>query len=355
MSAVGSSSDLGSEADSDSQPVAAALQEERPGSRDAKCCGTIAAVNWPSAQPGHLLGLDGWSGADISALLDAAEALQPAARGESPGPRDLSGRIIANVFLEDSTRTRGSFTVAAQRLGGQVLDITGKGSSISKGESLLDTVWTIESFGVDAMVLRVSAAGGPALVARNVNVPVINAGDGRHEHPTQGLLDLLTLRQRLGSLDGKRVAIVGDIAGSRVARSAIHGLTALGANVVLIGPPVLVPQSMKQITGQAARGSITVAHQLDEHLEQLDAIMMLRVQFERGSSITGDYRALFGLTEARAARLPEHAIVMHPGPMNRGLEIDSAVADDPRRSVIRDQVTNGVAVRMAVLRLLLES
>jgi len=306
-------------------------------------------VTWPGAQPRHLLGLDGFSGHDLSALLDAAQQFVPVARRESLPLDALAGRIIANVFLEDSTRTRGSFTVAAQRLGAQTLDITGRGSSVSKGESLLDTAWTIESFGVDAMVMRVSAAGGPALVAKNVSIPVINAGDGRHEHPTQGLLDLLTMRQRLGELSGRRIAIVGDIAGSRVARSAIHGLTALGANVVLIGPPALVPGSMKAIVGDTARGAVDVSHRLDEHLPTLDAIMMLRVQFERGSSISGDYRELYALTEQRAAHLPDHAIVLHPGPMNRGLEIDTSVADDPQRSVIRAQVTNGVAVRMAVL------
>ncbi len=294
----------------------------------------------------HLLALDGMSGGQITSLLDRAERYLPIVGREQPPIDVLGRRIIANMFLEDSTRTRGSFTVAAQRLGAQTVELTGKGSSISKGESLLDTAWTIESFGVDAIVMRTSAAGGAALVAANVNVPVINAGDGRHEHPTQGLLDLLTMRQRLGDLRGRRVAIVGDIANSRVARSNVHGLTALGAEVVLIGPPTLAPQSL---AGLSPADNITVSHDLDEQLAALDVIMMLRVQFERGAGISSDYHELYGLTATRTQRLPEHAIVMHPGPMNRGLEIDAAVADDPQRSAIRQQVANGVAVRMAVL------
>jgi aspartate carbamoyltransferase catalytic subunit len=205
--------------------------------------------------------------------------------------------------------------------------------------------------GVDALVVRTEASGGPALVAQHVACPVINAGDGRHEHPTQGLLDALTLRQVLGGLTGQRVAIVGDILHSRVARSNAHGLTALGADVVLVGPPALVPADFARIVdaGRPGAGTLSVSHDLDATLPQVDAVMMLRVQFERGTAVAGDYREQYGLTEARAGRLRPGLPIMHPGPMNRGIEIDSAVADDPGRSVILRQVTNGVAVRMAVL------
>jgi aspartate carbamoyltransferase catalytic subunit len=297
----------------------------------------------------------------------------PIVRRERPALDVLRGRIIANVFLEDSTRTRGSFTVAAHRLGATTLDVSSKGSSVSKGESTLDTIWTIESFGVDCIVVRAPGSGAAEMIAHQVNIPVVNAGDGKHEHPTQGLLDALTLRQRFGELRGKRIAIVGDVVASRVARSNIHCLTALGAQVLLIGPPTLVPAAMAEIvnyhggaSGAAQRsglgaqnsgsgcGEVSVAHNLDQHLDSLDAVMMLRVQFERGTGITDDFRDLYALTEARVKRLPPHAVVMHPGPMNRGLEIDAVVADDPTRSVIRQQVANGVAVRMAVLRGLLE-
>lgn len=308
-------------------------------------------MSWPSDQPQHLLALEGWSAKQINMLLDAAERYIPIVKRSQPPSDALGGKIIANLFLEDSTRTRGSFTVAAQRLGGQTVDFSSKGSSVSKGESTLDTAWTIESFGVDAIVIRAPGSGAAALVAENVQIPVINAGDGKHEHPTQGLLDAMTLRQRLGELRGKTIAIVGDVSASRVARSNIHCLTSLGMNVLLIGPATLVPPAMAEI---ANAGNLCVSHKLDEHLETLDAIMMLRVQFERGTGISDDFRDLYGLTEARAAQLPPHAIIMHPGPMNRGLEIDSPVADDPNRSVIRRQVENGVAVRMAVLAGLLK-
>ena len=217
----------------------------------------------------------------------------------------------------------------------------------------MDTALTVEAMGVDAIVLRAKPSGAPHLVARAVRIPVINAGDGRHEHPTQGLLDLLTMRRHLGELEGKTIAIVGDIANSRVARSNVHGLTTLGAQVHLIGPPSLAPASFEKIV--AGPGRVIVSHDLDAVLDDVDAIMMLRVQFERQGvgGISDDYRRLYGLSAQRAARLRPEAIIMHPGPMNRGLEIDGEVADDPERSVIREQVTNGVAVRMAVLKKLI--
>jgi aspartate carbamoyltransferase catalytic subunit len=289
----------------------------------------------------------------MTATLDQAEGWLDVAVGNAPSLNLLAGKMIANLFFEDSTRTRCSFTLAARRLGAETLDLTSTGSSVAKGETIVDTALNIQAMGVHGFVVRVSASGGVQMIADAVNVPVINAGDGKHEHPTQGLLDLLTIRQRLKRIEGRTIAIVGDIANSRVARSNIHGLTTMGANVVLVGPPTLVPHTFEKITDPNSPGKVRVHHDLDDVLPEVDAIMMLRVQFERAGGgpplISGDYRQLYGLTAERAARLPDHAIVLHPGPMNRGLEIDSEVADDPERSVILQQVSNGVAVRMAVL------
>jgi aspartate carbamoyltransferase catalytic subunit len=297
----------------------------------------------------HLLALDGMSRDELLGLLDRAQEFRPIVDGDAPPRTSLAGRIVANLFLESSTRTRGSFTVAAQRLGADTVDL-GADSSLTKGETILDTAYTVEAMGVSALVIRAAQSGVPAMVARQVGCAVINAGDGTHEHPTQGLLDALTLRQRLGDLEGRRIAIVGDIGNSRVARSNVWGLTTLGADVLLIGPPAMVPPEFATFSG-----GISIGHELDPILPEIDAIIMLRVQFERGSSIGGDYRDHFALTEARAERLRPEAPVMHPGPMNRGLEIDGPVADDSARSVIREQVTNGVAVRMAVLEEVLGS
>ena len=298
-----------------------------------------------------LLGLDGMSADELRSLLDEAEGFVAAAA--SGRPLDVgAGRIVANLLFEDSTRTRFSFTVAARRLGASTIDLTGAGSSISKDETLLDTALNIEAMGVDVIVVRSRRAGAPHLIARSVRCAVVNAGDGRHEHPTQALLDILTLRRRWGELAGRTVLIVGDIANSRVARSNVHGLTTLGADVMLVGPPALVPAAFTQIA--AGPGRVTIGHDLDETLPRADAVMMLRIQLERhddaGGAIPPDYRRLYGLTVDRAARLRADVAIMHPGPMNRGVEIDSEVADDPDRSVIMEQVTNGVAVRMAVLR-----
>jgi aspartate carbamoyltransferase catalytic subunit len=307
----------------------------------------------------HLLGLEALPREDLVALLDKAARFRPVARREAPPLTSLEGRIVANLFFEDSTRTRCSFTVAAKRLGADTIELTNLGSSRSKGESLVDTVLTIEAMGVDAIVIRDSASGAAALVAGHVHCGVINAGDGRHEHPTQGLLDILALRERIGDLAGKTVAIVGDVSNSRVARSAAHGLTALGADVLLVGPPTLAPAALTRLVvpeseGGTAVGAVRVAHDLDEILGEVDAIMMLRVQFERGSFIAGDYREHYGMTVERSGRLRAGVPILHPGPMNAGLEIDSAVAASPR-SVILEQVTSGVAVRMAVLDTLLEA
>lgn len=291
-------------------------------------------------------------------LLDAAAAHVPAAEGRAGARPTLAGRAIANLFFEDSTRTRCSFSVAASRLGASIVDLAEEGSSISKGETLADTARNIEAMGVAAIVVRHGASGAAHLLARAVECPVINAGDGRHAHPTQALLDLLTLRERLHELAGRRVAIVGDIGNSRVARSALHGLTTLGVHVILIGPPTLVSRSFERIlVGDLPEpGSVRVSHDLDAELASLDAIMMLRVQIERqaGSAISSDFPEFYGLTARRLDRLPPHAVVMHPGPLNRGVEIDSTAADHPTRSVILRQVALGVAVRMAVLEWVLD-
>jgi aspartate carbamoyltransferase catalytic subunit len=299
--------------------------------------------------PRHLLQLEGLSASELTELLDRAEAYLPVATGQAPPLRDLEGRLVANLFFEDSTRTRLSFEAATARLGGRSLALQGAGSSASKGETFLDTGLNVEALGVDALVVRTDLSGGPALLAKHVRCAVINAGDGRHEHPTQGLLDCLTIRRALGGIQGATVAIVGDIANSRVARSALHALTTLGATVRLIGPPTLLPRSFAAVPKHADR--VQIAHELDSNLRDLDVIMMLRVQLERaaGGGIASDYRLHYGLTRERAAHLPGSCIVMHPGPVNRGVEVDDDVADDSRRSQILRQVTHGVAVRMAVL------
>jgi aspartate carbamoyltransferase catalytic subunit len=306
-----------------------------------------------AVERGDLLGLDGLPADQVLSLLDQAEQFLPVAFRDKPPLDLLAGGLVANLFFEDSTRTRCSFTVAAKRLGADTVDLTGKGSSLSKGETLLDTALNVEAMGVDALVVRSPASGSPAMIARAVNIPVINAGDGRHEHPTQALLDIFTLRRRWnGEIAGKTVAIVGDIAHSRVARSNAFGLSTLGADVVLVGPPSLVPQSLEAIS-EGAAGRVRVSHDLDGVLGDVDAVMMLRIQLERqangGAIPPDDYRSCYGLTVDRARRLRPEVPVMHPGPMNRGVEIDSEVADDKARSVILRQVTQGVALRMAVL------
>ena len=299
--------------------------------------------------PRHLLQLEGLEAAELTALLDRAEAFIPAARGEVSAPPVLAGRLVANLFFEDSTRTRLSFEAAAARLGARAIALQGSGSSSSKGETFLDTALNVEALGVDAIIVRTNLSGGPNQLARHVQCAVINAGDGRHEHPTQGLLDCLTIRKALGAIKGANVAIVGDIANSRVARSALHALTTLGANVRLIGPPTLLPRGFATVAKY--HQNVAITHDLESNLHDLDAIVMLRVQVERaaGGAIASDYRLQYGLTRERASRLPSHCIVMHPGPVNRGVEVDDDVADDRRRSQILLQVTHGVAVRMAVL------
>ncbi|SEN05068.1 MULTISPECIES: aspartate carbamoyltransferase catalytic subunit [Stigmatella] len=290
----------------------------------------------------HLLGIEGWRRADIEALLDRAEAHLP---GGSASSSVLQGRVVANVFFEDSTRTRTSFEMAAKTLGAEVLNWTAQGSSVSKGETLLDTVRNIEATGPVALIIRHRSSGAPHLVARHVRCAVINAGDGTHEHPSQALLDAFTLRRHWGRLDGRTVLIVGDILHSRVARSNILCLKALGARVVVCGPPTLIPVGIEQLGAE-------VALHLEPVLPQADAVMCLRLQTERQSESffpsTREFSRLYGLNAARAGQMKAGALVMHPGPINRGIELAPAVADGAR-SVILEQVANGVAVRRAIL------
>lgn len=263
----------------------------------------------------------------------------------------LRGRTVVSLFFEDSTRTRLSFETAAKRLSADTMNFSVGTSSVKKGESLRDTVETIEAMGVDAIVVRHASAGAPRQIAQWASSAVINAGDGWHEHPTQALLDCYTIRQHLGEVRGRHVAIVGDIKHSRVARSNIAALTALGAEVTIVAPPTLLPPSLEG-------WPVTVTHDLDAVLPSVDVCYLLRMQRERMSEALipslREYTAQFGLTDQRADRLAEHALIMHPGPMNRGVEIAAEVAERPN-AVIIDQVRNGVAVRMAVLFLLLGS
>lgn len=282
-------------------------------------------------------------------LLDATKRNIPIAEGKVANKQSLAGMVVANLFFEDSTRTRCSFETAVHRLGGEVFNLTPTGSSVNKGETLVDTAQNIECMGVGAIVVRCAVSGGAKMVADAVKCPVINAGDGRHEHPTQALLDVATLLEEFGSVEGRTIAIVGDITNSRVARSTTHALSMLGANVRLVGPPTLVSKAFERIA--SGPGAVVTMTDLDAAISGVDAVMMLRVQFERaaGGAIASDYREMYGLTQDRASKLAPHAIVLHPGPINRGIEIDDRVADDPQRSRILRQVTLGVAARMAVL------
>jgi aspartate carbamoyltransferase catalytic subunit len=301
----------------------------------------------------HLLSIDDLGPEGIEELLELSESFVEVTQREIPKVPALRGKTVVTLFYEDSTRTRLSFETAAKRLSADTMSFTVGTSSVGKGESLLDTVRTIEAMGVDAMVVRHQSAGAPHRIAKWVDAAVVNAGDGRHEHPTQALLDLLTLRRHLGidGLAGLRVAIVGDVRHSRVARSGVKAFTAIGADVTIVGPPTLLPESLE---GWAARA----ATDLDDVLPEVDVVYLLRIQRERlGAALfpsLREYTTRYGLTVERAARLKPDTVVMHPGPMNRGVEIAAEVADGPA-SIITDQVANGVAVRMAVLWSLLGS
>ena len=293
----------------------------------------------------HLIGLSDLSRGEIEFILDTAQGFEEFSTRSIKKVPTLRGKVVVNMFFEDSTRTRNSFTLAASRLSADVIEFTEKSSSVSKGETLIDTARNLEAMGVDIVVIRHHAGGAPKLLTRSINACVVNAGDGYHEHPTQGLLDVYTIRQVRGSLDGLRIGIVGDIVHSRVARSDIYAMTKLGAEVTLIGPPTLMPASVRDLP-------VKVSYSLDDVIEELDVINMLRIQFERlgGNPFPSvrEYSHYFGLTVDRMKRAKPDMIVMHPGPINRGLEIESEVADGPN-SVILKQVANGLAVRMAVL------
>ena len=294
----------------------------------------------------HLLTLEELSAADIAGLLDAAEGYRGVGR-ETPKLATLAGKVVANLFFENSTRTKLSFALACRRLGAETLDFSPTGSSTAKGESFIDTARNIEAMGIDAVVVRHASAGAPRLLTQHLSprVQVINAGDGAHEHPTQGLLDIFTIRQHRGTLAGLTVALVGDIAHSRVARSNIHGLVKLGARVIACGPTTLVPAEIATL-------GVEVAHNFDDVLPRCDVINLLRVQFERQRTglfpSVREYARLFGMNGDRLRRAKEGLLILAPGPINRGVEITPDVADGPN-SVILDQVTNGVLVRMAVL------
>lgn len=293
-----------------------------------------------------LLSIEDLDRAAIEELLDQSEAFVDVLARDIPKVPALRGRTVVSLFYEDSTRTRLSFETAAKRLSADTMTFTVGSSSVQKGESLLDTVRTIEAMGIDAMVVRHSAAGAPHRIAGWIDAAVVNAGDGRHEHPTQALLDAFTLRRHRGpSLDGCRIAIVGDVRNSRVARSDLQCFSRLGAEVTLVGPPTLMPERLDG-------WPVAVSSDLDAELTETDVVYVLRVQQERlGEALLPslrEYYARYGLTVERAARLKPDALVMHPGPMIRGPEIATEVVDGPR-SLVREQVANGVAVRMAVL------
>lgn len=299
----------------------------------------------------HLLNLESLSAADITTILDVAEALVEAAR---PNDRKLSllrGKTIANLFFENSTRTRNSFSLAAKRMGADTIEFSSTGSSVAKGETFIDTAKTIEAMGVDAVVTRHATPGTSDLLSMHLDCSVLNAGDGPHEHPTQGLLDILTIRQNLPSIEGLTVALVGDIAHSRTARSNVWGLKKLGAHVIVCGPATLVSKKWEAL-------GVEVAHRLDDILPRCDVLNLLRIQFERQAAnpfpSVREYALLYAMNAERMRRSKKNILIMAPGPINRGVEITPEVADGPH-SVILQQVSNGIAVRMAALWLLLAS
>jgi aspartate carbamoyltransferase catalytic subunit len=302
------------------------------------------SMNWNRKD---LLGLRELSADEINFILETADAFKQVGTREIKKVPALRGKTLINFFVEPSTRTRTSFELAAHRLSADVSNISATTSSLTKGETLKDTARNLEALHADILVLRHSSAGAPQFLAERLKSSVINAGDGAHEHPTQGLLDIYTIREKRGNIDNLHVVIVGDILFSRVARSNIFALTKLGARVTLVGPSTLVPLEFEKL-------GVTVSNQIDKVLPDADVVNLLRIQHERQRKEyfpgIGEYTTLFGLTKERAKSLKPDCLVMHPGPINRGVEIDSEVADG-LQSVILDQVTNGLAVRMAVLYL----
>jgi aspartate carbamoyltransferase catalytic subunit len=296
----------------------------------------------------HLLGIDPLTREEVELILDTADSFLEVSRREIKKVPTLRGRTVVNFFVEPSTRTRSSFELAEKRLSADTLNFSSSSSSLVKGETLLDTARNLEAMNPDFIVIRHREPGAPLMLSKICRASIINAGDGAHEHPTQALLDALTIREKKGRIEGLRVAIVGDITHSRVVRSNIHLLTKLGASVVLSGPPPLIPRRVEDL-------GVEVATRIEQALEGADVVMMLRIQLERQQGgffpSLREYFNLYGLTRQRLALARPEVIVMHPGPMNRGVEIASDVADGPE-SVILEQVANGVAVRMSVLYLL---
>ncbi|MBU1983352.1 aspartate carbamoyltransferase catalytic subunit [bacterium] len=296
----------------------------------------------------HLLGLADYSEQDITTILDTAERMKEILDRPVKKVPTLRGVTVVNLFMEASTRTRVSFELAEKRLSADTINFSASGSSLSKGETLLDTALNIEAMKIDVVVIRHKAPGSPHFLARHLDSIIINAGDGCHEHPTQALLDMMTLRQKFGTLKGLRVCLVGDISHSRVALSNIIGLKTMGANVTLCGPTTLIPRGVE-------RFGVNITHSVDEAIRNCDALNILRIQLERQQAglfpSLREYQSYFGLTRKRLEQASTPLTILHPGPMNRGVEITSDVADS-EHSVILQQVTNGVATRMAVLYLL---
>ena len=296
----------------------------------------------------HLLGLEDLSPEEIQIILDRAEEFVDLRENQHLKRANLKGKVVVNLFFEPSTRTRTSFGLAAKRLSADTIDFTAGGSSISKGETFIDTAKNIEAMGIDVMVVRHAVPGAPHLLAQHLNCSVINAGDGAHEHPTQGLLDIFTIRKVKGRVKGLTVGLVGDISHSRVARSNIHGLVKMGAKVIVCGPPTLVPATITAL-------GVEVSYRLDDILERCDVVNLLRIQFERQRNgmfpSIHEYALLFGMNSERLRKAKSDILLLAPGPINRGVEITPEVADGPHSAILQ-QVTNGLAVRMAILDLL---
>jgi len=318
--------------------------------RKCSCVSGPMPANGASPLAAGLLDIESLGRTEIEAILDRARFFQPLPNETYRRLDCLKGKTIVNLFFEASTRTRVSFEIAAKRLGADTISIAAQGSSVSKGESLVDTLNTPVAMRPNAVVMRHAASGAPHFLARHLQIPIVNAGDGTHEHPTQGLLDALTILDRRKSLENLRVAIIGDIAHSRVARSDIHLLSKFGAEIVLCGPPSLVPVELAQLAP-----GVRISYDMKEAIRDVDVIMMLRVQLERqheAPMAASEYFRFFGLQLEHLALARPEVIVMHPGPINRGRELSSDVADS-QRSAILNQVENGVAVRMAVLERIL--
>jgi aspartate carbamoyltransferase catalytic subunit len=343
------------------------IAEEHTTARSQPTTDTPAAPTPPLPTRRHLFDVADWSPGELRALLDRAETMRGLlmAEGRAEVPfKPLTGQVLVNLFYENSTRTRVSFERAGRLLGAEVVTVTASASSVTKGESLHDTVETLQALGASIVVVRSSRAGAPDLIARAIHGAVVNAGDGWHAHPTQALLDALTLQRHLGELAGKRVVILGDLLHSRVARSNVWSLTALGAEVVLCGPPTLLPPgaaalyAARTVSGTGAARRVRIEPEIARALAGADAVMALRLQRERQEAgllpTLREYTRAYGLSEARLALAKPEALVLHPGPMNEGLEIAASVAHGPQ-SVIEEQVTNGVAVRMAVLEMVARS